>query len=226
MQEKRFWNLIASLISFMNLLCASLLFLSLILSTTSLSLGQTLNSAEESVYTLMDAGFLDLYKDYRAETEMYVALFKANIDQYSAEDVIRMRASYRRTSEAFEDFIYSIRNDFLDRKTRRRINKDSEGYVTEKLEDLNRTYVEYYLTRFQPTYSGIVEGTNEQPVAAGVHRVTNPGIPVALIAPLAQATMQVVEFFDKKGDRDMDTLKEILEDEWIKPHRFRSWEDI
>ncbi len=188
---------------------------------------QTIGSAEESVYTLTDAGFLDLYKDYRSEAEMYVALFKANIDQYSPEDVVRMRASYRRTSEAFEDFVYSIRNDFLDKKTRKLIKKDSEAYVTAQLEELNQTYVDYYLMRFRPTYAAIVEGRSSEPLAAAKPSGRmGMEIPVALIAPLAQATMQVVDFFDKKGRRDLDQLKEVLQEEWINPNKFRDWEDI
>ncbi|MDP5171346.1 MAG: hypothetical protein NWR72_13970 [Bacteroidia bacterium] len=207
----------------MKLVKIAFLFLSLFPFVLS---AQSVGSAEESVYALTDAGFLDLYKDYRAETEMYVALFKANIDQYSPEDVVRMRSTYRRTSEAFEDFIYSIRNDFLDRKVRKTIKKDCEGYVTRKLEELNGTYLEYYLTRFQPTYAMIAEGKSPDAMVSGVNRMMAPGIPVALIAPLATATMQAVDFFDKKGDRDLLTLKEVLEKEWIKPHKFRDWDDI
>lgn len=189
-------------------------------------LAQNISTAEESVYKLTDAGFLDLYKDYRSETEMYVALFKANIDEHSPEDVVRMRAAYRRTSEAFEDFIYGIRNDFLDKKTRKQIKKDSEAYVTEKLEELNQTYVNYYMSRFQPTYARIVDGESNEPLASAAPQRMGMEIPVALIAPLAQATMQVVDFFDQKGTRDLETLKEVLEEEWIKPHTFRDWDDI
>lgn len=208
----------------MKLFPYSFLFIFL-LTGTNLD-GQNLSTAEESVYKLTDAGFLDLYKDYRSETEMYVALFKANIEEHSAEDVVRMRASYRRTTEAFEDFIYGIRNDFLDKKKRKLIKKDSEGYVTDKLEELNQTYVNYYLSRFQPTYAAIVDGESNEPVAAVAPQRMGMEIPVALIAPLAQATMQVVDFFDKKGTRDLETLKEVLEDEWIAPHKFREWDDI
>lgn len=187
---------------------------------------QTLSDAEESVYRLTDAGFLDLYKDYRSETEMYVAIFKTNMNQYSPEDVVKMRATYRRTSEAFEDFIYDIRNDLLDKKTRKTIQKDAEAYVTKKLEELNQTYLEYYQSRFQPTYAAIVEGKPDDSMALASERMAGPEIPLALIAPLAQATMQVVDFLDKKGDRDLESLKKVLEQEWIAPHKFREWDDI
>lgn len=198
----------------------------LLVGMPQITSAQTLSSAEESVYTLTDAGFLDLYKDYRSETEMYVALFKAKMDEYSPEDVVRMRASYRRTSEAFEDFIYSIRNDFLNKKSRKLIKKNPESYVTEKLEELNQTYVTYYMSRFQPTYAGIVDGESSEPLATASPQRMGMEIPVALIAPLTQATMQVVDFFDKKGARDLETLKEVLENEWIQPHKFRDWDDI
>ncbi len=209
--------------------CFSLLRIALLLLLCGYSVSltaQTLSDAEESVYRLTDAGFLDLYKDYRSETEMYVAIFKTNQNQYSPEDVVKMRATYRRTSEAFEDFIYDIRNDLLDKKARKTIQKDAEAYVTQKLEELNQTYLEYYLSRFQPTYASIAEGKSEDSMALAAERMAGPEIPLALIAPLAQATMQVVDFLDKKGDRDLEALKKVLEQEWISPHKFREWDDI
>jgi hypothetical protein len=183
------------------------------------------SNGETALYRLMDSGFLKTYKDYRAEIEQYAALFKIKQQQYSPEEAVMMRSAYNRTSEAFEDFIYSVRNDLLDSKTRRSIAKDTEGYVRTKLESLNKVYEEYYLLRFKPTYVAIC--TPDTPVMASAQRAGLPiEIPLSLIAPVATATMQVIDFLDKKSDRDIETLKKVLEEEWIKPNRFTAWEQI
>ncbi|MDX2284889.1 MAG: hypothetical protein NW241_12045 [Bacteroidia bacterium] len=183
-------------------------------------------ASEETLYRLMDSGFLSTYKDYRAEIEQYAALFKSRKD-HSPEDIVRMRSAYLRTSEAFEDFILSVRNDLLDRKIRREIRKDTEGYVRRKLEKLNATYVEHFQGRFKPTYIAIVSPEAPAPdpsaMASAAHR---DGIPVALIAPLAQAMVAVIDFLDKKNDRDIEALKEVLQKEWVEPNRFTKWENI
>jgi hypothetical protein len=186
---------------------------------------QTSSDAESSVYRLMDSGFLKTYKDYRAEVEQYAALFKAKQSQYKPEDAVVLRTSYTRTAGAFEDFIYSVRNDMLDKKMRRIIAKDSEGYVRQKLEKLNLVYGEYVTGKFKPAYTAICQP--DSAALATTQRAGTPAdIPLALIAPIAQATMQVIDFLDKKGDRDLDQLKLVLENEWVKPNRFTPWEQI
>ncbi|MEO1448635.1 MAG: hypothetical protein AAFV07_03855, partial [Bacteroidota bacterium] len=53
-----------------------------------------------------------------------------------------------------------------------------------------------------------------------------PVVPIAVIAPVTKATMEIIDYIDKKGDRNLEHIKKVLEKEWIKPHRFRIWEDI
>ena len=201
---------------------------------------QQIDRTEDAVYRLTDAGFLQTYKDYRAETEEYVALFKAKAreENYDPEEIIRMKSAYRRTSEAFEDFIYAIRNDLLDPRKRKAIRKNTEAYVTGQLERLQQIHETYFLGRFHETYVAIVEResyntiatvdpTGEQPSPnREASNPINPTIPIALIAPVTRATMDVIEYLDKKKERDMAQVKRILEQEWINPHRFRDWEDI
>ncbi|GAB4430211.1 MAG: hypothetical protein OHK0039_48890 [Bacteroidia bacterium] len=192
---------------------------------------QQISVTEDAVYRLTDAGFLQTYKDYRAETEEYVALFKAKAkeENYSPEELIHMKSAYRRTSEAFEDFIYAIRNDLLDPKMRKKIRKDTEGYVRQRLIQLQSVHDEYFLERFHSTYVAIVQGPEYNTIAsADVHRTDgiSPTIPIALIAPMTRATMDVIDYLDKKKDRDMIEVKQVLEKEWIAPHRFRNWEEI
>jgi hypothetical protein len=185
---------------------------------------QSVSGSEEAIYQLTDAGFLSTYKDQRAEIEQYVAIFKAKKEEYEVEDLIRMKSAYKRTAEAYEDFIYRVRNDLLDKKQRKKIKKDTEGYVTEQMESLNQTYTEYYQGWFKPTYAAICDPNSN--LASNRASGGGGGIPTALIAPVTQATMQVIEFLDKKGDRDLEAIKKVLDREWIDPHRFTPWEEI
>lgn len=185
---------------------------------------QSLSNSEEAIYTLTDAGFLDAYKDHRAEIEQYVALFKARKDEYTVEDLIKLKSAYKRTAEAYEDFIYNVRNDLLDKKTRKRMRKNPEAYVTLQMEELEKTYREYYQGWFHPTYAAICEPNSN--LASNRASGGGNGLSAALIAPVTQATMQVIEFLDKKNDRDIDAVKKVLDSEWIDPHRFTPWEEI
>lgn len=184
---------------------------------------QNVNKTEQAVYELMDAGFLNDYKDHRSAIEEQVAIFKSKKETYTVEDMIRMKSAYKRTSEAFEDFIYGVRNDLLNKKSRKKIKKNSESYVTAQLEKLNSIYTDYYQGWFQPTYSSIADPASN--VAS--NRATGEiSIPTALIAPVSQATMKFIEYLDKKNERDIDTIKKVLEQEWVEPNRFTPWEEI
>lgn len=195
----------------------------LMLWSGSALLAQKLSDTEKAVYALLEAGFLDAYKDYRSETETHVALFKARQDSFTTEDLIRMKAAYRRTAEAFEDFIYGVRNDLLDKKKRKHIRKHSAEYVSTCLGRLNQTYATYFGNKFYPTYSAITHA----PVDYAANRSASiPVVPIAVIAPVTKATMEIIEYIDRKGDRNLEQIKKVLETEWIKPHRFRIWEDI
>ena len=44
------------------------------------------------------------------------------------------------------------------RKNGKEIKKNPEAYVTARLTQLNQVYMEYYQTRFRPTYAAICEG--------------------------------------------------------------------
>lgn len=186
-------------------------------------MAQKVSATEQAVYELMDAGFLNDYKDHRSAIEEQVAIFKSKKDTYTVEDLIRMKSAYKRTSEAFEDFIYGVRNDLLDKKARKKIKKGSESYVTSQLEKLNSIYTDYYQGWFQPTYSSIADPASN---VASNRAAGDISIPTALIAPVSQATMKLIEFLDKKNSKDTDTIKKVLEEEWVEPNRFTPWEEI
>ncbi len=198
----------------------STLLLSFCLSVSA----QNPSSAERMVYNLMESGILKAYKDYRSETEKYARLFKARESTYTLEQQIEMQSIYERTAEAFEDFILSIRNDLLDKKSRREIKKDCESYVNRRLRELEMVNVEYYQQRLRPTYASIVEGKDTY--ASLGRRVIIPEIPIALIAPVTKATLDIINYIDTKNDQDLAELKKLLQDEFVEPNRFKRWEEM
>ncbi|MEZ4773872.1 MAG: hypothetical protein R3D00_11875 [Bacteroidia bacterium] len=188
--------------------------------------GQTTSRSEQALYDLMDSGFLKTYKDYRYEVEKQIAVIKAKQRDYEPEEIAEMRMTYLRTSEAFEDFIYVTRNDFLDKKTRKLIRKDTEEYVRIRLEKLNEIYVEYYIGKFMPVYTSINIDESSM-IAEGGHRTSiPPAVPISLIVPVAKATIELLDFLDSRNDKDIAYLKDLLDKEWVRPNRFRDWEEI
>ncbi|MCB0841139.1 MAG: hypothetical protein KDE26_13610 [Bacteroidetes bacterium] len=187
---------------------------------------QQSSKSERALYELMESGYLKTYKDYRYEIEKRAGLFKVKVAKSEGEAWVEMENSYLRTSEAFEHFILVTRNDFLDRKRRKFIRKNTEDYVKERLEELNNIYTEYFVGKYQPLYTSLILD-EESLLAEGNERTSLPTeIPLALIAPAARATLEVIEFLDEKNDKDIDELKALLEEEWVKPNQFRPWKDL
>ena len=178
---------------------------------------QSVGKDEKALHELMASGFLKAYKDYRYEAEMYVALFKAKESEWDVTQQIRMKAAYRRTSEAFESFIYVTRNDLLDAKTRRSIRKDPETYVRQRLQSLDAVRKEYYDDLFLATYSQITQPESghdgsEGPLATLNHRETDPlSLTLALLGPITQATVNIVNFIDEKKEKNLEAFKAVAE---------------
>jgi hypothetical protein len=189
---------------------------------------QSISGAERALYELTDTELLKRYRDYRTDAEKYVALFKVNEEHFSPEEKIEMQTAYRATSEAFESFIYAIRNDFLDAKQRRKIRRKTEAYVTYQLEKLDGIYTEYYMGRFYPTYSAIALRQGEY--TASNNRLSEPvlpaSIPIALLIPVASSIVKVMEHIEKRKGESLEEFKQVLDQEWVEPHQFRDWEDI
>lgn len=185
---------------------------------------QNASKAERMIYDLSDSGFLDNYRDYRRKTETDIALFKARMSEHSAEDWVRIKASYEETAAAFERFLGDIRNDLLDGQKRREINKDTETYARERLGELDKVYQEYYQGRFYPLYAQI-NHLDVQDVAS--QRTAMDGsVWALLITPITLATTKIVDFVDDRKDKKLDEFKEVLEKEWMEPNRFRRWDEI
>ncbi len=182
------------------------------------------SDSEVLLHNLIASGFLKNYKDYRAETEMYVAFFKAKSANYSQEDAIRMKTAYRRTSEAFEDFIIITRNDLLNPQKRKSMRKDPEAYVRLRLQTLEQARQEYFYGMLLSTY-GTITG-DEQAMVSHRTAFIPPEIPLALIIPATKAATELIELIEKNHEHDLELFRELLEKEWVEPQHFRNWEDI
>lgn len=186
---------------------------------------QKTGKAEKAVYELTNSGLLDDYRDYRRQLEKHVALFKTQEEEQSAKNWIEMRSAYQETSEAFEQFIYQIRNDLLDPKIRKKIRKNTEKYVTEHMETLSGIYQKHYVDKFLPTYLSLSNIEEENMFAT--RRLGGGGTVIAaLLLPVTQATMKVIDYVDERNDDKLDNFKEVLEAEWVKPNKFKTWEEI
>lgn len=204
---------------------ASLLVSCLIIACFSPATAQRMSKAEEAVYELSQSGLLDQYREYRRVIEKHVALFKIQEEEQSARNWIEMRSKYIQTADAFESFIYQIRNDLLDKQMRKQIRKDSDAYIASHLTELEAIYQEQYVREFLPTYISLSKLEVDQPMAT--RRMSGGGTLIAaLLLPVSQATMKLIDFVDEKKEEKLEAFKEVLDEEWVKPNQFRSWEEI
>ncbi len=194
-----------------------------LLAATSVHAQQS-HEAEAVLQELTRSGILKRYHTYRLETEQKVAMFKANQHQHSPEQINAMKASYRETSQAFQHFIYVIRTDLLDSKTRRYIRKHIEAYVEAKLEELDGVYEEFYMNKF---YQAFQQNTAAHTAS---QRVRPPSLPmptaVNMMTPIIDATAQVLDFLDSGKEQALASFKELMDRQWIRPNEFTEWEEI
>lgn len=186
---------------------------------------QSASKSEKVIYELAGSGMLDTYRDYRRQTETDVALFKTRMNEHSAEDWVRIKAAYEETAEAFEDYLFDVRNDLLDGKKRREIHKETESYARTRLMELDEIYAEYYQGRFYPLYAQI----NQIDIStASSQRTASADGPIwaVLITPITLATTKIVDFVDDRKEKKLEEFKKTLDKEWIEPNRFRRWDEI
>lgn len=193
-----------------------------LLAATTALFAQNAPKEEVLVNELKQSGILRRYQEYRRETEKQVALYKVQEGHHSAEQEIEMKYLYAETAAAFEDFLFVIRNDMLDPRTRRFVQRHTEAYVESRLHALDQIYQEKYVGKFYPAWASACGHE------ASSMRAKIPVLPelAVVVTPIVNATVKVMEYLDGRRTQDLAYFKKILDEEWIRPNRFTPWDSI
>ncbi len=171
-------------------------------SSTYMGLNQFLNTE-----------FVQKYEEARNRAEQSVRDFKQIQSEFSQEDVTAVMDGYNASAERFNQVLYKIKEDLLNKQKRKFIVKYPDDYSRQIEGELNRAK-EFYANNYQRQLARVTDG-----------RIT--GTPLLLLLPeiikygkIAFQIFQTIRAEMKKYNEAM------MEEYLIQPYRFRSWNEL
>lgn len=161
----------------------------------------------------LNTEFVQKYDEARNRAEQSVRDFKQIQSEFSPEDVTAVMDGYNASAERFNQVLYKIKEDLLNKQKRKFIIKYPDDYSRQIEGELNRAK-EFYANNYQRQLARVTEG-----------RIT--GTPLLLLLPeiikygkIAFQIFQTIRAEMKKYNEAM------MEEYLIQPYRFRSWNEL
>ena len=171
-------------------------------SSTYMGLNQFLNTE-----------FIKKYEEARNRAEQSVKDFKRIQSEFSQEDITAVMDGYNTSAERFNQVLYKVKDDILNRQKRKFIIQFPDDYARQIEGELN-TAKEFYANNYQRQLARVTDG-----------RIT--GTPFLILLPeiikygkIAFQIFQTIKTEMKKYNESM------LEEYLIQPYRFRSWNEL
>lgn len=184
----------------------------LFLLSTSLCEGQG-SSTYMGLNQFLNTEFVQKYEEARNRAEQSVRDFKQIQSEFSQEDVTAVMDGYNTSAERFNQVLYKIKEDLLNKQKRKFIIKYPDDYSRQIEGELNRAK-EFYANNYQRQLARVTDG-----------RIT--GTPLLLLLPeiikygkIAFQIFQTIKAEMKKYNEAM------MEEYLIQPYRFRSWNEL
>lgn len=169
--------------------------------------------ADDAIKAFVGTEFMTKFKELRERSQNAVTNFKEVQHNYPAEDVARVRQSYDRTAEKFNQLLESIKGDFLDKKKMKYITEYPDSY-SKGLELEMYKLSDFYSQNFQQT---LAEVTGDQ-----IH-----GMPmILLITEIIGLTKEVVDYMIQLKRAARQLNEQNIESKLIEPYRFKPWHQI
>lgn len=163
----------------------------------------------------LNSNFIINFEQARNKASESVRDFKNlnKLEKFNEEDVERVIEAYNSSADVFNNVLYKIKEDLLDKKKRKLIINFSDDYAVQIESVLNKAK-EFYANSYQREVARVTEG-----------RIT--GTPLLLLLPeIIKYGKLAFELF-KKIKAEMKKYNEsIIEENLIIPYRFRSWNEI
>jgi phosphoenolpyruvate carboxylase len=171
------------------------------------------NSTYWGLTQFLNSEFIQKFDEARNKAEQSVIDFQRIRHEFSDEDIAIVMDAYNASAEKFNQILYKVQEDLLDRQKRKFIIKFPDDYAREIEGELNRAK-EFYGNNYQREVVRVTQG-----------RIT--GTPLLVLLPeiikygrLAFELFQTIKKEVKKYNMAM------LEEHLIQPYRFRSWNEL
>jgi hypothetical protein len=161
----------------------------------------------------LNTDFISKYEEARNRAERSVTDFKHIQSEFSPDQVTAVMDAYNASAERFNQVLYKIKEDILDKSKRKFIIQYPDDYARQIEGELNRAK-EFYANTYQRQIVDVTQG-----------RIT--GTPFLALLPeiikygkLAFQLFQSIKAEMKKYNESM------LEEYLIQPYRFHSWNEL
>ncbi|MEM6316907.1 MAG: hypothetical protein AAF960_04515 [Bacteroidota bacterium] len=195
------------------------IFASFFLQTTT-TLAQTRYESDDPLNKLLHTPFMEKFMDMRVAAESSVRSFKTQQEMYSPRDISRVQVAYDRTAEKFNFVLRGIKEDLMDKKKLKYIERYPDDYAKELELDMYKLS-DFYANNYQQVLADV---TNSQVDGSAV---------LALIAGVLDVSFNIYglvknisTFVSKNKARKQYFSEQRLEKVLIKPHLWTLWHEM
>jgi hypothetical protein len=161
----------------------------------------------------LNTEFIHKYEEARNRAEQSVKDFKRIQSEFSQEDISAVMDGYNASAERFNQILFKVKDDLLDKQKRKFIVQFPDDYARQIEGELNRAK-EFYANSYQRQLVQVTDG-----------RIT--GTPFLLLLPeiikYGKIAFQLFQSIKSEMKKYNDAM---LEEYLIQPYRFRSWNEL
>lgn len=163
----------------------------------------------------LSSDFITKFEEARSRAELSVKDFNklAQEEEFSDEDIERVMDAYNKSANSFNEVLYKIKDDLLDKKRRKIITESPDAYATLIEAELNKAKG-VYANSYQKAVAEVTGG-----------RIT--GMPFILLLPeIIKYGKLAFEIFQKIKSEVKKYNEKLIDDYLIQPYRFKSWDEV
>lgn len=192
---------------------SSFFFHSLLCLLFATSATAQMRNMDKQMRDFLNTPFMIEYQKLQLEMRTMVKDFVADKDQYSTTDFRKVRDAYNLTSRSFNDVLYTIEADMLNKHTRRTMQRSPDLYYS-KLQLQMGQLKDIYAREFLQTLADV----RSEPVSGG--------LTLAAVTTLTQLTASIVDFFLKARMQSAQFNQAFVRDRLIQPYSFPNWDQL
>lgn len=187
---------------------------------TTFSNAQTRFESDDPLNQLLNTQFMEKFMDMRVAAESTVRSFKSQQEAYSPRDIARVQVAYDRTAEKFNFVLRGIKEDLLDKKKLKYIERYPDDYAKELELDMYKLS-DFYANNYQQVLADVtadqVDGSAVLVLISGILDVSfNIFGLVKNIGNLVSKNKARKQYFNQ------ERLEKVL----IKPHIWTLWHEF
>ncbi|MBK8556274.1 MAG: hypothetical protein IPL65_11130 [Lewinellaceae bacterium] len=163
----------------------------------------------------LNSEFIGKFGEARNKAEQSVRDFKQlhRTEQFSQEEVERVMDAYNASANEFNNVLYKIKEDLLDKKKRKYVLRYPDDYALQIEAELNKAR-DYYSNTYQLAVTKVTNG-----------RIT--GTPLLLLLPeIIKYGKLAFELYKKIKDEVKKYNNALFDQYLIEESRFHSWDEI